>query len=109
MRINLDLIKKVRNEAAVRDEAYKRKATKYYNKRVKNRQFHARDLVLRQIEVVGHIPRKLDPVWKGPFRVAKVAQAGSYWFEELVRKWLLYYWNTGNLKKFYSYSMTCSQ
>lgn len=36
--MNIDLIKEVRDEAMAKEESYKRKATEYYNKRVKNRQ-----------------------------------------------------------------------
>lgn len=36
---NLNLIKEAREEVIKKEESYKRKATKYYNKRVNNRHF----------------------------------------------------------------------
>lgn len=74
--MNLDLVKEVRDKATKKEESYKRKITKYYNKCVKNRQFQVGDLILCQAEAIGYIPRKLDPIWKGPFKVMRVALLG---------------------------------
>lgn len=43
--MNLDMFEKVREEEIEREKSYKRKATKYYNIWVKNRQFRAEHLI----------------------------------------------------------------
>lgn len=73
MRMKLDLFKEVRETIAVKEARNYRKATQYYNKRVKNRQFQAGKIVLRQIESFENIPKKLDPMGEGPRRVLKAA------------------------------------
>lgn len=75
--MNLDMIEEIRKEASRREKNYKRKVVKYYNKRVKSRQFRVGDLVLCQVEATGHIPRKLDPIWEAPFRVTRIARPCS--------------------------------
>lgn len=76
--MNMDLIEELRDKVLARDESYKRKKVMYYNKRVKNRQFWAGDLVLRWVEATGYIPCKLNPTWEGPFKVTKIARPRSY-------------------------------
>lgn len=98
----MDLIEKVRNEALVREEDYKRETTKYYNKWLKNRQFQKGDLALRWAEISDYVLRKLDLVYEGPFRVAMITRPSSYWLEELDGKPFPYSWNISNLRKFHS-------
>lgn len=49
MRLELDLLEEKRVESQLRLTAYQRKATKYYNKKVKQRSFNIRELVLRKV------------------------------------------------------------
>lgn len=49
----LDLIDEVRNEAQARIIKYQKKASFYYNLRVKERFYRERDLVLKKIEAFG--------------------------------------------------------
>lgn len=37
MRVNLDLVKELRGEVMGKEESYKGKVTKYYNRKVKNK------------------------------------------------------------------------
>lgn len=90
LRMNLDLIEEVQNEVLAKEESYKRKATKYHTKRVKNRQLWVGDLVLRRAKTNGLVPRKLNPIWEGPF---KIASHGAYWLEEIAGKPLSHSWN----------------
>jgi hypothetical protein len=64
---------------AVKNEAYKRKATQYHNAIVKNRTFKQGDLVLRKLEATGNKESrgKLAPTWDGPFRVTRVVKANT--------------------------------
>lgn len=99
--MNFDLIKEVQDEAQCKKESYKRKVAKYYNKRAKNRQFQAKNLVLHRIKAADYILRKLDLIWEGPFRVTKVASAKAYWLEKMDSKPLPHSWTIDNLRKFY--------
>jgi len=53
LRVNLDLLEKSRLTAAIKNEAYRHKATQYHNARVKYRTFKQGDLVLRKLEATG--------------------------------------------------------
>lgn len=58
---NLYLIKEQKVKATMKKERYERKAARYYNQRVHNRQYQIEDLVLKRLEVAGYVPRKFDP------------------------------------------------
>ena len=49
LRLNLDCLDEVRDEASSRMTNYQRKMAEYYNKRVKLRQLNIRDLILRKV------------------------------------------------------------
>ena len=49
LRLNLDCLDEVRDEASSRMTKYQRKMAEYYNKRVKLRQLNIRDLILRKV------------------------------------------------------------
>ncbi|XP_074328163.1 uncharacterized protein LOC141666079 [Apium graveolens] len=67
MRLALDLIDKVSNEANTRNAEHPCRASLYYKRRVKERIFQQEDLVLRKIEVLGVGKKgKLAPNWEGP-------------------------------------------
>lgn len=53
MRLALDLIDEVRDEANAKNVEHQKKASFYYNHRVKERFFQQGDLVLRKIEAFG--------------------------------------------------------
>lgn len=53
-----------------------------------------------QIKAICHIPRKLDPVQEGHFRITRVAHPGSYQLEEMDGKPLQHSWNIANLRNF---------
>jgi hypothetical protein len=76
LKLHLDLLEEKRDEARVRTSAYKAKAARYYNKKVKPRSFNTVDWVLRRITSAAKDPTegKLGPVWEGPFRVIKSTQ-----------------------------------
>jgi len=52
LRVNLDLLEESRLTNAIRNEAYRYKATQYHNTRVKNKTFKREDLVPRKLKVM---------------------------------------------------------
>jgi hypothetical protein len=54
LKVNLKLLEKSRLAAAIKNEAYRHKATQYHNARVKYRTFKQGDLVLRKLEATGN-------------------------------------------------------
>ena len=71
LRLNLDYLDEVRDEASSRMTKYQQKMAEYYNKRVKLRQLDIGDLVLRKVTTTTKDPvqGKLRPIWEGPYRV----------------------------------------
>ena len=70
--------------------AYKQKAARYYNSRVKSKTFRAGDLVLRRVAVSQpQNQEKLAPNWEGLYKVREVVRSGTYYPKELERAELL--------------------
>ncbi|XP_074377416.1 uncharacterized protein LOC141718941 [Apium graveolens] len=79
MRLALDLIDEVRDEANARNAEHQQRASLYYNRWVKERFFQQGDLVLRKIDASGVGERgKLAPNWEGPYKVRKTLGRGSH-------------------------------
>nr|XP_023905140.1 uncharacterized protein LOC112016914 [Quercus suber] len=85
LRLNLDFLDEVRDKACSRMVEYQQKMTDYYNKRVKLRQLHIGDLVLRKVTPATKDPTqgKLGPTWEGPYRVIHYSRKGNYHLETL--------------------------
>ncbi|XP_074328150.1 uncharacterized protein LOC141666066 [Apium graveolens] len=84
MRLALDLIDKVSDEANTRNVKHPRRASLYYKRRVKERIFQQEDILLRKIEVLGVGEKgKLAPNWEGPQKVTKTMGRRSYKQETL--------------------------
>ena len=70
IRLQLDLVDKVRAIAKQRLARYQDLMAKYYNSKVRHRDFQVGDLILRK--VMGAIrdlsQGKLEPNWEGPYR-----------------------------------------
>ncbi|XP_074347060.1 uncharacterized protein LOC141685883 [Apium graveolens] len=72
MRLALDSIDEVRDEANVRNTEHQRRASLYFNRRVKQRFFYQGDLILRKIEASRvEEKEKLTPNWERPYKVKK--------------------------------------
>lgn len=71
LRLNLDYVDEVREQASQRMAKYHQKMARYYNQRVKLKRFSIGDLVLRKVTPATKDPAqgKLDPTWEGPYKV----------------------------------------
>ena len=80
LRLNLDCLDEVRDQASGRMAKFQQKVAKYYNKKVKLRQLDIRDLILRKVTPATKNPAhgKLGPTWEGPYRVVHYSRQGSY-------------------------------
>ncbi|GKV25935.1 hypothetical protein SLEP1_g35307 [Rubroshorea leprosula] len=68
LRENLDLVEEIREMSRIRNMAHQSRVAKFYNKRVRARQFQVGDLVLRKAGLTNthsHMG-KLAPNWEGP-------------------------------------------
>ncbi|GKV39439.1 hypothetical protein SLEP1_g47204 [Rubroshorea leprosula] len=104
LRENLDLVEEVREMARIRNMAHQGSVARFYNKRVRARQFQVGDLVLRKAGLTNTYSHmgKLAPNWEGPYMVAQVSQPGSYILADMNGRQLPFTWNVQNLRKFYS-------
>ena len=80
LKLNLDCLAKVRDEAALRIARYQQKMEKYHNQMVKLRRFNPDDMVLQRISQATSDPAqgKLGPTWEGPYKVVHYSRKESY-------------------------------
>ncbi|GKV20136.1 hypothetical protein SLEP1_g30298 [Rubroshorea leprosula] len=104
LRENLDLVEEVREMARIRNMAHQSRVAKFYNKRVRARQFQVGDLVLPKAGLTNTYSHmsKLAPNWEGPYMVISIQRPGSYQLADLHGCPLPFIWNIHNLRKFYS-------
>ncbi|GKV12598.1 hypothetical protein SLEP1_g23719 [Rubroshorea leprosula] len=104
LRENLDLVEEIKEMSRIRNMAHQSRVAKFYNKRVRARQFQVGDLVLRKAGLTNTYSHmgKLAPNWEGPYMVVQVKRPGSYVLADIQRRQLPYIWNIQNLRKFYS-------
>ena len=71
MRLQLNLVDKVRETAKQRLAQYQDLMAKHYNSRVRHRDFQVGDLILRKVTGVTRDPSqgKLGLNWEGPYRI----------------------------------------
>uniref|UniRef100_A0A2N9G6E6 RNase H type-1 domain-containing protein n=1 Tax=Fagus sylvatica TaxID=28930 RepID=A0A2N9G6E6_FAGSY len=103
LRSNLDLVDELRDQAEARTRVYQQRMARYYDRRVKHREFKVGDLVLRKVTLATKDPTqgKLGPTWEGPYRVVKFHRRGTYHLEKLDGDALPHPWNAEHLKKYY--------
>ncbi|KAM2482550.1 hypothetical protein TB2_040069 [Malus domestica] len=77
--LNLDLVEEHKNQAHLRNVAYKQRISNYYDSRVKPRSFKVGDWVLKKILLYDRILSEgtLSPNWDGPFEVVGISRPGS--------------------------------
>ncbi|GKV42983.1 hypothetical protein SLEP1_g50332 [Rubroshorea leprosula] len=104
LRENLDLVEEVREMSRMRNMAHQSQVAKFYNKRVRARQFQVGDLVLRKAGLTNahsHMG-KLALNWEGPYIVVRVKRPGCYQLADIQGRPIPFIWNIHNLRKFYS-------
>ena len=103
LRVNLDYLDEVRDEASQNMARYQQKMAEYYNKRVKLKRLNIEDLILRRVTPTTKDPTqgKLGPIWEGPYKVIHYSTQGSYHLETMDGKKLPRPWNIEHLKKYH--------
>lgn len=96
------VVKDLRNNAAKKDEHFKRAAARYYNLRVRPSGIKARDLLLCKNEISRQeTSRNLDAFWEDPYKVVKACGNGAYVLQDAEGRQLAKTWNDVHLKKYY--------
>ena len=106
-RIHLQLYSAVmrghRLRAADHVQAYQRKMTRAFRKRVEPRKFQKGDLVLKVLRGLINDPRgKFRPNWSGPCVIRDLTQEGAAWLTDLDRNKFTEPVNVDQLKRFYA-------
>ena len=103
LRLNLDYLDEVRDNASSKMTKYQLKMAEYYNKRVKLRRLDIGDLVLRKTTTATKNPTqgKLGPTWERPYRVTHYSGQGCYHLETMDEQRLPRPWNIEHLKKYH--------
>ncbi|XP_075645504.1 uncharacterized protein LOC142616563 [Castanea sativa] len=108
MCLQLNLVDEVRATAEQRFARYQNLMAKYYNSKVRHRDFQLGDLVLKKvIGTANDVSQgKLGPNWEGPYKITSWHRKGTYYLETLEGQKLHHPWNTEHLKKYYQYTVT---
>ena len=93
-------MEEMNDEVNKRVTAYQHRAERYYNKKVRPRNFLPGDLVCRKLEV-SKARGALALKWEEPVRVSQALGNGAYKLETLDRELIPHTWNADNLHKFY--------
>ena len=103
LRLNLDLLEEKHEQVLKRIDDYHRKTARYYDRRVKPRDYKLGDLVLKKLMPARKDPThgKLGPNWKGPYIVSHIVRPGNYELQTEKGKTLPHSWNPEHLKRFY--------
>jgi hypothetical protein len=94
----------IRLRALENIEKNKMRVAKYYNKKVKVKQFAEGDLVWKALLPIGtkySTFDKLSPNWEGPFRVVRCTPGNAYILKTLLREEFTAAINRRYLKKYY--------
>ena len=84
-RVELDLVKKEKEKARIKEEVIKQQIARKYNKKVYPQEFEEEDLVLRKVVLVKK-PQgkgKLAPNWERPYQVIRKIGKRAYKIAEL--------------------------
>ena len=103
LRVNLDLLEEIREEAVTKPAARQKVVAKYFNQRVKPKVFEVGDLVLRNYRASRPVGehRKLSPTWEGPYLISSVVEKRAYRLQTLEGKEIANTWNAQHLRKYY--------
>ena len=103
LRLNLDFLEEKWEHVLKRIEDYHRKTARYYDRRVKPKNYKPGDLVLKKLLPARKNPThgKLGPNWEGPYIVSSIVQPDNYELRTEEGKTLPHSWNAEHLKRFY--------
>ena len=103
LKLALDCLPKVRDDAAQKMALYQERMMRYCNQMVKLKRFNPRDMVLWKVSQATKCPNeaKLGLNWEGPQKVIHYSRKGSYYLEDANGKPLPRPWNAKHLKKYY--------
>ncbi|XP_056697450.1 uncharacterized protein [Spinacia oleracea] len=103
MKLSLDFLPEARGNVALRQQLYKIRMAREYNKKVSKRVLKVRDFILRKMESVGRANEqgKLTPTWEGPYEIYDKVRDGTYRIEDMQGRPILRTWNADNLKKYF--------
>ena len=103
LRLNLELLDEMREQVQRCTEEYQRKTARYYNQKVKPRNYMPGDLVLKKLLPARKNPAhgKLGPNWEGPYIISRVIRTGNYELQTEEGTILQHTWNAEHLKRFY--------
>ena len=78
--LNMDLLEEKREQILKRIEDYHRKTARFYDRRVKPRDYKPGDLVLKKLFPARKDPThgKLGPSWEGPYIVSCIVRPSNY-------------------------------
>ena len=100
---HLSLLDDRRLRATYHVQAYQRKMTRAFRKRVKPRRFQKGDLVLKVLRGLINDPRgKFRPNWSGPYVIQDLTQERVAWLTDLDGNQFTELVNVDQLKKFYA-------
>ena len=89
--------------AANHVQAYQRKMTRAFRKRVKPKKFQKCDLVLKVLKGLISDPRgKFRPSWSGSYVIRDLTREGAVWLTDLDENQFVELVNVDHLKKFYA-------
>ena len=98
----LSLLDERRLRAADHVQAYQRKMTRAFKKRVKPRPLERGDLVLRILRgLAGDLRGKFRPTWSGPYIIRELTPEGAAWLTDLDGNQFSEPTNVDQLKKYY--------
>ncbi|KAM2025137.1 hypothetical protein ACFXTH_017818 [Malus domestica] len=103
MAISLDLAEEKRGQTITHIAAYQQQLFSSYNKRIKIRQFQPEDLILRKAFIIARREgsKKMDPIWKSPYKISRVSRMSNYTFVTMKRQKDRKQWNAYNLRKYH--------
>ena len=99
----LSLLDERRLRAADHVQAYQRKMTRAFRKRVRPRKFQKCDLVLKVLRgLINDLRGKFRPNWSGPYVIRDLTQEGAAWLTDLDGNQFIEPVNVDHLKRFYA-------
>ena len=103
MRVELDLLEERREQSQLRVASYQQRTARYYNSKVKNREFKLGDLVLRQVlpNTKEHGAGVFGPSWEGPYVIDAVIRSGTYKLARTGGQKIDHAWNAEQLRRYY--------